>query len=128
MSSKKTRIRAVTAALLLGAASACTLNTDVSGPGGVIKQSGDEQSGPVNTELPLPLTVLVVTQFGEPIEGATVNWSIVSGGGTLSSNVTITDETGVASVTYTAGPTTGDVTIRAQVHGVPPLAFYEHVT
>lgn len=128
MSSRKTRIRAVTAALFLGAASACTLNTDVTGPGGLLRHGGDEQSAAINTELPLPLSVMVVTQFGEPIEGATVNWSIVSGGGTLSSNVTVTDVTGVASVDYTTGPTTGDVTIRAQVHGVPPLTFHEHVT
>ena len=116
------------AALFLGAASACTLNTDVSGPGGLLRHGGDEQSAAVNTDLPEPLAVMVVTQFGEPIDGATVNWSIVSGGGTLSSNVTTTDVTGVASVNYTTGPTPGDVTIRAQVHGVPPLTFHEHVT
>ncbi|HET7614131.1 MAG TPA: Ig-like domain-containing protein [Gemmatimonadaceae bacterium] len=124
----KTTKFAVAAALLIGTASACTLNTDVSGPGGLLRHGGDEQSAAVNTDLPEPLAVMVVTQFGEPIDGATVNWSIVSGGGTLSSNVTITDVTGVATVNYTTGPTTGDVTIRAQVHGVPPLTFHVHVT
>jgi hypothetical protein len=118
----------MTTAIFLGAVSACTLNTDVTGPGGLLRHGGDEQSTAVNTDLPLPLSVMVVTQFGEPIDGAVVNWSIVSGGGTLSADATTTDATGVTSVTYTAGPTTGDVTIRAQVHGVPPLTFHEHVT
>jgi hypothetical protein len=125
---KKIRLRAFAAASFLGATSACTLNTDVSGPGGLLRHGGDEQSAAINTALPLPLSVLVVTQFGEPIEGVTVNWSIVSGGGSLSANVTTTDVTGVASVNYTTGPTTGDVTIRAQVHGIPPLTFHEHIT
>lgn len=124
----KVRIRAASAALLIGALAGCSLNTDVSGPGGLVKYSGDEQSGPINTELPTPLAVVVVNQFGERIKNATVNWSIVSGGGTLSSTVTISDDSGIASVTYTAGPTSGVVTIRAQVHGVPPLTFHENVT
>ncbi|HEX2601901.1 MAG TPA: hypothetical protein VHL32_07270 [Gemmatimonadaceae bacterium] len=125
---KTTRLRAMTTAIFLGAISACTLNTDVTGPGGLLRHGGDEQSTAVNTDLPLPLSVMVVTQFGEPIGDAVVNWSIVSGGGTLSADATTTDVTGVTSVTYTAGPNTGDVTIRAQVHGVPPLTFHEHVT
>lgn len=125
---KKIALRLLATPLFLGALSACTLNTDVSGPGGLLRHGGDEQTAAINTQLPLPLAVMVVTQFGEPIKDAAVNWSIVSGGGTLSSSVTTTDVSGVASVNYTTGPTSGDVTIRAQVHGVPPLTFHEHVT
>jgi hypothetical protein len=125
---KRITVRGLAAAIVLSAASACTLNTDVSGPGGLLRHGGDEQSAAVNTPLPVPLAVMVVTQFGEPIKDAVVNWTIASGGGTLSSNATTTDVSGVATVNYTTGPTTGDVVIRAQVHGVPPLTFHEHVT
>jgi len=120
-------LRALGATLLVGAVAACTLNTDIDGPGGLVKYSGDQQTAPVNTQLPTALAVTVVTQFGEPIKGQTVNWTIAAGGGTLSSNVSVSDDAGVAAVTYTTGPTAGAVVIRAQVHGVPPLTFHETV-
>lgn len=112
----------------LVAASGCTLNTDVSGPSAIIRVSGDQQTEPTNTTFPTPLAVLVVTQFGEPVQNATVTWTITSGGGTLSAPSTATDENGVASVTYTSGGTAGSVVIEARVSGVPPLTFTLTVT
>ena len=105
------------------AASSCTLNTDVSSPSALVKSSGDQQSAPVNTMLPTPLAVIVISQFGERLKNITVNWTIVSGGGSLSSNATLTDDTGTASVNYTTGPVAGPAVVRAQVHGIPPITF-----
>jgi hypothetical protein len=108
------------------ALSSCSLNTDVSGPSTVVKVSGDNQSEPINTALPTPLSVIVVTQFGEPVKNVTVTWSETSGsavGGTLSATTTLTDATGIASITYTTGPNTGLVTIQAKVSGIPALSF-----
>jgi len=112
-------------AVIMGGAaiSGCTLNTDVSAPGGLIKYSGDQQVAAPNTELPTQLGVLVVNQFGERLKNVTVNWSIASGGGSLSSNVELSDDSGVASGSYTTGPTAGQAVIQAQVHGVPALSF-----
>jgi hypothetical protein len=107
----------------LVAASGCTLNTDVSGPASLIMVSGDPQTQPPNTTFPTPLAVLVVTQFGEPLQNVTVTWTITSGGGTLSAPSTLTEASGIASVTYTSGETTGPVVIEARVIGVPPLTF-----
>jgi hypothetical protein len=112
----------------LVAVAGCTLNTDVSGPAVLIKVSGDGQIEPTNTLLPTPLAVIVATQFGEPIQNITVNWTILSGGGTLSAPSTPTDENGVGSVTFTTGATTGSVVIQARVGGVPPLTFMVTVT
>lgn len=100
----------------LVALSACTLNTDVSlGPAGLIKVAeGDGQTVATSTLLPIPLSVIVVNQFGDRLAGATVTWSETSGGpGTLSANTTLTDPTGVASVNYTTGTTPGPVVIQA---------------
>jgi len=108
--------------------SGCTLNTDVSGPAAIIKVTGDLQSAPTNTTLPTPLAVIVTTQFGERLQNVTVTWTIASGGGTLSATSTQTDDTGVASVTYTTGTTAGPVVIQARVQGLPPLAFNITVT
>jgi len=57
--------------------------------------------------------VIVVNQFGDRLAGSTVNWSILTGGGTLSSSATLTDPTGTASVDYTTGATPGQVVIQA---------------
>jgi hypothetical protein len=112
-------------AVIMGAAAitGCTLNTDVSAPGGLIKYSGDLQIAAPNTALPTQLGVLVVSQFGERLKNIAVSWSITSGGGSLSSNLELSDESGVAAVTYTTGPTVGQAVIQAQVHGVPALTF-----
>lgn len=120
------RLCALIALALAAVATACTLETDVSGPGGLIKFSGDMQTVTTNTMLPTPIAVLVVNQFGERLKNVTVNWTIESGGGSLSAPSSLTDETGLASVDYTSGPTAGEAVIRAQVHGVPPLRF--HIT
>jgi hypothetical protein len=117
--------------LLVVAAAAfggCSLNTDVSLPGGLVKYSGDQQTGPANTALPTALGVLVVNQFGERLKNVTVNWSISSGGGSISSATTLSDDSGLASVTYTTGPTAGQAIIDAGVHGVPPLHFNIFIT
>jgi Bacterial Ig-like domain (group 1) len=126
MTFTRRRFRAFTVLAFAAASIACTLETDVNGPGGLIKYSGDLQTVTTNTPLAAPLTVLVVTQFGERLKNVTVNWTIESGGGSLSAASSLTDEAGLASVDYTSGSTTGEAVIRAQVHGVPPLRF--HIT
>jgi hypothetical protein len=110
------------------AVTGCTLNTDVSGPSTVIRFSGDHQVAPTNTALPSPLSVIVVNQFGQQVKDVTVNWTIVSGGGTLGAAATLTDDSGIASVTYTTGATAGLVTIQARISGIPPLSFTVTVT
>jgi hypothetical protein len=111
--------------LLIGSAAigGCTLATDVTVPGTLIKVGGDEQTAAANTALPTPLTVAVVNQFGQTLQNVTVNWSIASGGGSLSSNALLSDEGGLASVGYTTGPTAGQAVIKARVNGVPDLSF-----
>jgi hypothetical protein len=100
----------------------------VNSPSSVIKYSGDDQTAATNTVLPSPLSVMVVDQFGGRLQNVTVNWTIESGGGSLSANAVLTDDSGISSVTYTTGSTAGLVVIRAQVHGVPPLSFRVTVT
>jgi hypothetical protein len=109
--------------IALVAATGCSLDTDVEGPAAIVKVSGDPQSGPINTAFPTELAVRIVNQFGQPIEGATVAWTLVSGGGSVSPTSTTTDASGIAFTIYTSGATTGLVVIRAQVGGVPPLTF-----
>jgi hypothetical protein len=52
-----------------------------------------------------------------------LSWRLSTGGGSLSSTAMLSDEGGLASVTYTTGPTAGQAVIKARVNGVPDLAF-----
>jgi len=122
-------VRAVALAVVCASIVGCSLNTDVSqNPSGLFLYGGDNQSAPVNTALPNPLQVLVVNQFGEALEGITVNWSVPVGGGSLSAAVTQSDANGITQVTYTTGPTAGPAKINAQIHGLDPLTFDATIT
>jgi hypothetical protein len=121
-------LRTLGVLLFFAAAAGCSLTTDIVGVGQVSTNTGDNQSQPVNTVLPEPLSVLVLSQLGEPMENVSVTWSIASGGGSLSSNITLTDSNGIASVIYTTGPNPGHAVIVAQVNGVEPLTFDETIT
>jgi len=114
------RFALLAASVLLGG---CSLDTDVSDPSAMIRYQGDNQTVAPSTPLPTDLGTIVVNQFGERIKNVTVNWSIVSGGGTLGATSSITDDSGIASVSYTSGTTTGTVIIQAKVTGLLPLTF-----
>src|SRR5437868_6062108 len=100
-------VRAVALAIACAFIGACTLTTENNDPAAMVKTSGDEQTAAVTTTLPVPFEVIVVNQFGEPLKDIQVNWTITSGGGSLSANPTVTDGVGKSSVTYTTGSTSG---------------------
>lgn len=118
--------RMLAIAMIGVAAGGCSLDTDVSAPGGLLKVTTDPVAVAVNAVLP-EVTVLVVNQFGERLKNVAVTWS-VTGSGSLSATQVASDESGLAFVDYTAGPTAGQAVIRAQVHGVPAVSFNIVVT
>ncbi|HJQ11005.1 MAG TPA: Ig-like domain-containing protein [Gemmatimonadaceae bacterium] len=120
--------RAVLLGALLAVFGACTLNVDVDDPAILVKNGGEPQSAPVNTALAQPLSVLVTTQFGKPLAGVTVNWSIAAGGGSLDQSSSQTSEGGIASVNYTTGSTPGTAQIKAEVPGLASLIFTVTIT
>ena len=102
---------------------ACSLDTDVSDPSAMIRYQGEGQTVAPSTTLPTDLGTIVVNQFGERLKNVNVNWSIVSGGGTLAGTASVTDDSGIATMSYTSGTTTGTVIIQAKVTGLLPLTF-----
>lgn len=117
--------RRMLAVVFLGAAAlgGCTLDTDVSEPGGLLKVTSDPQAVAVNAVLANDLTVLVVNQFGERLKNVSVAWGIESGGGSISATSVLSDDSGLASVTYTAGSTAGQAVVSAAVRRVPAVRF-----
>ena len=91
-----------------------TFNLTVSIPSvGIQKVSGDQQSAKINTAFTSPLTVKVVNSGGNGVSGTQVNFQVTSGTATLGSSSAITDATGQASTTVTAGGTPGTITVTA---------------
>ncbi len=96
-----------------GTASA-TFNLTVNIPSaGIQKVSGDQQSTAIGTAFASPLVVQVVNSSGNGVPGAQVNFQVTSGTATLGSSSAITNATGQASTTVTAGATPGAITVSA---------------
>ena len=91
-------------------------------PAGLQKTSGDGQSAPVNDDLPEPLVVRVVDQYGNGVIGVTVEWRTCDGTGDYN---TLTDIGGYASAFQPTGPTPGDYCAMASSSGLAgsPVQF-----
>ncbi len=113
----------------IGYISAIFTETSVAGPPSIIRQfSGNQQSAPVDTALPLPLVVAVVDAHSNPVQGAVVTFSDSGKGGTFSSATATTDVTGHAGVSYTTPSKTGTVKITATTGSLKAASFTATVT
>jgi hypothetical protein len=74
---------------------------------------GNGQSAPAGALLPQPLSVVVTDAAGGLMSGATVNWSVLTGGGSISPASSTTDASGIASAQFTLGPSRGDQQVQA---------------
>lgn len=94
------------------------------GPVAITAVSGDGQSGTASAPLAQPF-VVEATQDGHPLAGATVDFVVVAGGGTMSAATVMTDAQGLAGSTLTLGSALGTNTVRAQLAGAAaaPVAF-----
>ncbi len=106
-----------------------TVNAVASSANGLILESGNEQSAPAGTPLPQPLVVRTVDAFGNPIAGVTITWTPV-GGGSVSEGTTVSDASGLASVTRTLGSTAGPQSTLASSEGLSgsPVTFLHTAT
>jgi hypothetical protein len=85
--------------------------------------AGDAQSGETGARLPNALSVLVRNSAGTPVAGVAVEFSIDSGGGSLSSTTATTTAEGIAtSGMWTLGAVGNNVVI-ARVASLPVVRF-----
>ena len=80
--------------------------------------SGNGQSGLIGTVLAESLVVRVADGQGNPISGAQVSWSVLTGGGLVSPALDATDGAGLAATAWTVGLLAGPATVRAQLGGL----------
>jgi hypothetical protein len=97
----------------------------VAGPAAVIvKMSGDNQYVLPSSSLQAPAVVSVRDANDNPVAGALVDFSVISGGGSLSSAGTVTsDEEGLARFDGWIVGEAGLQSLRATVAGAPPVVF-----
>ncbi|MDG6221107.1 MAG: hypothetical protein QCI38_06620, partial [Candidatus Thermoplasmatota archaeon] len=84
---------------------------------------GDGQTNTVAETCPLPLSVLITDEHGNPVSGVSVSWTVISrpspsSGGSLSSGTSATNAQGISSVTFTMGTEVGDYVVRASRSGL----------
>ena len=79
--------------------------------------SGGGQTGSVNTALAQPVVVHVATPAGAPLSGYLVNFTVASGGGSVSAVAALTDASGNATVSWTLGAVHGTQTLSVAVTG-----------
>jgi hypothetical protein len=93
----------------------------------MLLHSGDDQSAPVNSDLPAPLMVRVVDQYGNGVSGITVEWRTCDSIGDLN---TPTDAGGYATAFQETGPTPGEYCAMASSSGLAdsPVQFSYTVT
>jgi Bacterial Ig-like domain (group 1) len=75
----------------------------------------NNQSAVVGQALPQPVQVLVTDGAGTPIQGVVVAWTVLSGGGTVSTATSTTDVNGDATVIWTLGSVAGTQTLGASI-------------
>jgi hypothetical protein len=86
---------------------------------------GSGQSAIAGTTLPVPYTVRLSDDGGQPVAGATIRWSLDAGTGSLSASSSVTDAAGHASVLHTLGPLASPQAVSAALSGstVSPVVF-----
>ena len=91
----------------------------------LLKISGDNQKGASFAPLSQPFVVEAQDANGSVLIGVSVRFAVVTGGGTLSTTITRTDENGRAQSTLTLGPNLGTNTVEVSAAGIEsPVTFY----
>ena len=115
------------ALLLLCSVVACKDSSGPSDPGAATKvavQSGNGQGANAGTAVAQPLAVLVTDADDAPVAGATVNFVVKTGGGSITGGTAQTGADGVATAgTWTLGSILGSNTVEASVAGLPAVTF-----
>jgi adhesin/invasin len=85
--------------------------------------SPDSQTTAVGVKMAQPLVVLVTGGGGAPLVNTPVEWTIGTGGGTLSDTTVETDAAGHAQTTYTPGNSPLVARVTAQAGSLSGLTF-----
>jgi alpha-tubulin suppressor-like RCC1 family protein len=80
--------------------------------------SGAGQTGPASTALALPVVIQVTDAGANPVAGTTVNFAVLTGGGSVAPPSGVTNAAGQVQTTWTLGALIGAQTVRAASAGL----------
>ncbi len=89
--------------------------------------SGDNQKGLTGEPLTAPFIVQVHDQYGNPMAGVPVTFTVSETDGMLSATTVTTDPDGQAKTTLTLGTDPGTVTVEANVEGIAQTATFNAI-
>lgn len=90
----------------------------------LIIAAGNNQSAPAGTRVNGVVCVLARDAANKPVQGVTVTWGSITGGGSITGAVEVTDKTGIATLgSWTLGPAAGTNTLTATSPGLNSLLF-----
>lgn len=96
-----------------GAAQLFTVTVVGGAAASLLVVSGDEQGGTAGAALAQPLRVRALDAYGNPAPGDTIDWSVVTGGGSLDPATVVTGSDGTAGVSRILGAAVGGQSVRA---------------
>ena len=99
--------------------------TNLAGAATQVTVSGSGQTAVVNTGFTNPLQATVTDTYGNPISGATVNFTVpaTGAGGTVAAATATTNANGVATTTVTANGTVGTYAATGVVTGLTNTSY-----
>lgn len=93
-------------------------------PASIAKVQGDGQAAVAGEAASDSLVARVEDRFGNPVPDVTVRWSVVQGGGGVSSDSVRTDASGIARTQWTVGRQVGATQqVTATFPGIGPAVF-----
>ncbi|HEU4721293.1 MAG TPA: hypothetical protein VFS59_08020, partial [Gemmatimonadaceae bacterium] len=87
-------------------------------PAAIAIAAGHAQRAEVGAAIERPLVVVVTDEWGEPADGAVVEWSVLAGAGRLDAARTTTGADGRTSVAYVLGREAGEQRVGAALSAV----------
>lgn len=99
-------------------------------PANIAKTAGDGQTANVGSAVTTAPAVHVTDQYGNAVPGATINFTVTGGGGSVTVGSPTTDASGNAAVgswTLGAGPTTNTLQAAATTGSATPASFIGYV-
>ena len=90
----------------------------------LVRISGDDQEGLPGKPLADPFVVQVLDEDGDPFEGATVKFSVLLGGGSLSARTPTTDADGQAESILTLGTALGTNKVQVNVEEISQVLVF----
>jgi YVTN family beta-propeller protein len=97
-------------------------------PATIFSTAGNGVAIAAGQTTPVTMRAVVRDAHGNPVSGATVNWTVAAGQATLAAATSLTSSQGEAANTLTPGTSTGDIVVRASVVEVSsPASFFVQV-